>query len=124
MHIRKYLTAGLLILSAAIPVFAGNVDVINVKVTKSGPDSYDFSVTVRHDDSGWEHYADRWDVIAPDGTVLGSRTLYHPHVNEQPFTRRLSGVKIPSNVESVTLQAHCSEHGINDRKFPVRLPEH
>ena len=123
MHIRKYLIAGILLLSVALPVLADKADVIDVKVTKSGPDSYDFSVTVQHNDSGWKHYADRWDVIAPDGKVLGSRTLYHPHVNEQPFTRSLSGVIIPSNIESVTVQAHCSVHGIDKGKFVVKLPD-
>jgi hypothetical protein len=112
-----------MILLAAMPVFADKADVIDVKVTRSGSNSYDFSVTIRHNDSGWKHYADRWDVIGPDGKVLGSRTLYHPHVNEQPFTRSLSGVIIPSNIESVTVQAHCSVHGINDRKFIVKLPD-
>ena len=26
-----------------------------------------FTVTVRHADGGWEHYANRWDVVGPDG---------------------------------------------------------
>ena len=43
-------------------------------------------VTVQHADTGWDHYADAWEVLAPDGTVLGTRTLLHPHTDEQPFT--------------------------------------
>ena len=124
MNVRNYLIAAILLLSSAIAVSADKADIIDVKVTKSGADSYDFSVTVQHNDSGWKHYADRWDVIGPDGKVLGSRTLYHPHVNEQPFTRSLSGVIIPSNIESVSVQAHCSVHGIDKRKFVVNLPDH
>ena len=27
-------------------------------------------MTVRHADTGWDHYADKWDVVAPDGAVL------------------------------------------------------
>ena len=47
-----------------------------------------FEVTVRHNDEGWEHYADAWQVIDPgSGTILGERILVHPHDTEQPFTR-------------------------------------
>jgi hypothetical protein len=35
--------------------------------------SYRFDVTVRHADTGWDHYADAWDILTPDGTLLGSR---------------------------------------------------
>ncbi|MEL0114373.1 MAG: hypothetical protein VW835_21805, partial [Rickettsiales bacterium] len=58
-----------------------------------------------------KHYANKWDVVAPDGTVLGTRTLYHPHVEEQPFTRSLYGVRIPDGVTSVIVRAHDLEHG-------------
>ena len=37
-------------------------------------------------------------VCTPDGKVLGYRKLHHPHENEQPFTRSLSGVEIPDEV--------------------------
>ena len=63
------------------------------------------NITVRHDDEGWEHYADRWEVVAPDGTVLASRTLYHPHVDEQPFTRSLNGLVIPKGIMRVRVRA-------------------
>ncbi len=48
------------------------------------------SVTLSHGDTGWDHYADGWQVIGADDTVLGTRVLHHPHVNEQPFTRSLT----------------------------------
>jgi hypothetical protein len=54
----------------------------------TGSGVYRFSVTVRHADEGWDHYADRWEVLTSDGTLLATRTLYHPHVNEQPFHPR------------------------------------
>ena len=46
-------------------------------------------------DSGWDHYANRWEVLEPEGQVIATRTLLHPHVDEQPFTRSLSGIHIP-----------------------------
>jgi hypothetical protein len=78
-------------------------------------------VTVAHADSGWDHYADRWDVLTPDGTRLGSRTLYHPHVNEQPFTRALDGVTIPPGVTTVIVRAHDTVHGDGTKAFTLDL---
>ena len=102
---------------------AGEVDVLQVKVKRSGDNVYHFEVTVTHKDEGWDHYANKWDVVAPDGTIYGTRTLYHPHVQEQPFTRSLSGVKIPEGVPRVTIRAHDSVHGYGGKVMTVVLPQ-
>ncbi len=101
---------------------AGEADVVGVKIIKEGTGTYRFDVSVRHGDTGWKHYADAWDVLAPDGTVLGTRKLAHPHENEQPFTRSLPGVTIPENVSEVTLRAHDSEHGHGGAEMKVQVP--
>ena len=72
--------------------FAGEADVIDVNTKKNNKNSYNFSVTVFHKDTGWKHYANKWEIILENGTIIGTRILHHPHVNEQPFTRSLSGV--------------------------------
>ena len=77
---------------------------------------------MRHTDAGWNHYADRWEVIGPDNTVLGIRTLWHPHVNEQPFTRILERVAIPENLTRVTIRVHDSVHGFGEKEKVVILP--
>lgn len=105
------------------PVLAGEADVIEVKVKKTGKEEYRFDVTVRHADTGWDHYANKWDVVAPDRTVLGTRKLYHPHVNEQPFTRSLSGVQIPAGITEVIIRAHDSNHEYGGKTITVELPE-
>ena len=108
----------------AVPatVGAGEADVVGVEVSRSPDGTYAFDVTVRHADEGWEHYADRWEVLAPDGTVLGTRTLLHPHVTEQPFTRSLDGVEVPDDVDAVTVRAHDSVHGLGGAEATVALP--
>ena len=64
--------------------------VLDVKIRQTG-DAWTFSVTVRHNDEGWDHYADIWQVLHPEtGEVLGERVLLHPHDTEQPFTRSQS----------------------------------
>ncbi len=81
-----------------------------------------FEVTVRHDDTGWDHYADEWQVLdAETGEVLGTRTLAHPHVNEQPFTRSQSGIEIPSDTSVVLIRAKCNVHGFGGREVEVDL---
>jgi hypothetical protein len=100
----------------------GKADVVDVKIKPMGNDIYQFSVTVLHRDEGWDHYADKWDVVAPDGTVLCTRTLLHPHVEEQPFTRSLDGVKIPGTVQNVIIRAHDSTHDYGGKEVAVDLP--
>ena len=75
--------------------------------------------TLRHADEGWDHYANRWEVLAPDGGVLATRTLRHPHVDEQPFTRALRGVHIPADVTRVRIRAHDSVHGYGPEMLTI-----
>jgi hypothetical protein len=103
-------------------LFAGKADVLNVKVYCPIPESCTFNVTVQHADTGWKHYANQWDVVAPDGKVLGSRVLYHPHVNEQPFTRSLSNVQIPAGIKKVIIRARDLKHGWGGKEMEVELP--
>ncbi|MDP6707429.1 MAG: hypothetical protein QF893_13880 [Alphaproteobacteria bacterium] len=102
---------------------AGEADVVAVKVTKNGERIYRFDVTVRHGDKGWEHYANKWDVVAPDGKVLGTRELLHPHDHEQPFTRSLSGVRVPAGIGAVTIRAHDLVHKYGGKERQVDLPQ-
>lgn len=102
-------------------LFAGEADVVRVEVDKSGS-SYSFDVTVQHSDEGWQHYADKWDIVGPDGKILATRVLHHPHVSEQPFTRSLSGVEIGTDISSVIVRAHDLVHGYGGQEMTVELP--
>lgn len=103
------------------PAFADPVKVQNVKISKRS-DSYTFNVTLLHSDSGWEDYADAWRIKDMSGNILGKRVLAHPHVNEQPFTRSLSGVQIPEGVNSVVVEAHDTVTGWAPNTMTVKLP--
>jgi len=119
---RKYifgLLVALLLPYSSIAI-AGQARIIDVSVTNNNG-SFRFDVTLEHADSGWDHYADGWEVVSPAGDVLGKRVLAHPHVNEQPFTRSLSAVQIPQNVKTVSIRAHDSVHGYNKDMFEVDL---
>ena len=113
----------LFILCLSSTAFSGEVDVVAVELEKGNDGIYRFDVTLRHTDIGWDHYADRWEVLAPDGTTLGTRVLAHPHVDEQPFTRSLSGVKIPKDVKKVEIRGHDSVHAFGGKTMVVDLNE-
>lgn len=110
------------LLAAGLAV-GGEADVMEVKVAREPAGTYHFEVTVRHADEGWEHYADRWEIVAPDGSVLATRPLRHPHVDEQPCTRDLGGVRIPDGIRRVTVRAHDSRHGTGGKEVTVELPQ-
>jgi len=99
---------------------SGMVVIKNVAL-QSYNNSWTFNVTLQHADTGWEHYADEWRIVDAKGAVLGSRTLYHPHVNEQPFTRSLSSVKIPAATKIIFVEAHDKVHGWSKDKVRIDL---
>jgi len=105
------------------PAVAGPADVLDVAIVPgAGGSGFDIAVTLRHADSGWDHYANRWEVMAPDGEVLAVRTLLHPHVDEQPFTRRLHAVAIPRSMTWVRIRAHDLVHGYGGREVTLSVP--
>lgn len=81
------------------------------------------SVTLSHPDTGWDHYADGWEVLDEEGNSLGVRELLHPHVTEQPFTRSLSGVVIPDGATVVYVRTRCNVDGWSDDLFTVQLAD-
>ncbi len=100
---------------------ASDVEIVNVEASQSGS-LWRFDVTLRHGDTGRDHYADGWEVLAPDGSRLGMRVLVHPHVEEQPFTRSLGGVEIPEGITSVTIRARDNTDGWTAKTYRFDLP--
>ena len=103
-----------------IPCFANEVEIVETRFEKSG-DTWTVHTTLRHEDSGWDHYADKWRVIDRHSKTLGERVLFHPHENEQPFTRSQSGIRIPDDVPVVYVEAHDKVHGWSKQRVLVDL---
>lgn len=93
-------------------------DVIDVEISGNGP--YTFAVTVSSPDTGWDKYADEWRVESETGDVLGVRELTHPHVDEQPFTRSLSGVEVAPG-STVVVAARDSVEGYCGERLTVTV---
>ncbi|MDX1400733.1 MAG: hypothetical protein R3245_02330 [Kiloniellales bacterium] len=102
---------------------ADTADVLKAVAVQEANGAWRFTVTVSHPDDGWEHFADRWEVIGPDGEILGIRTLLHPHVEEQPFVRSLGGIDVPAGVSEVRIRANCSTDGLGGAEVTIRLEE-
>ncbi len=117
---RHLLVTAFVLGALTLPTFADQAMVERATARQSGP-NWSFDVTIRHPDSGWDHYADGWSVNAPDGTELGFRKLAHPHETEQPFTRSLSGVAVPEGVDEVVIRARDSVHGWSDETYIIKL---
>ncbi len=80
-----------------------------------------FDVTVSHPDTGWDHYADGWELIDAAGNQIAYRELMHPHVEEQPFTRSLRNIMLPDGIKTVWVRARCSEGSWTMEPYEVTL---
>jgi hypothetical protein len=112
----------LLLFSSFVPAWAGTVEVVHAAFVQRHQ-AWDVAVTLRHADTGWKHYADAWRVVSTHGEVFGTRTLYHPRVDEQPFTRNLNDVAIPSETTIVYVEAHDTVHGWSPQRVRVDLQQ-
>lgn len=117
--IRQSLAAAALL---SAPAFADPPQVVDAAMRAEGG-TWTVSVTLTHPDTGWDHFASGWEVLAPDGTRLGYRELAHPHVNEQPFTRSLSGVPVPSELDHLLVRSRCNLDGWVATAYRLDLPK-
>ena len=106
---------------AALPAAAQEPVIQKVLASQSDDGTWRFDVTILHPDEGWTHYADGWRILDMDGNELGMRVLYHPHVDEQPFTRSLPGVEIPDGTTQVQVQARDNPGGWNSGTTVVTI---
>ena len=107
-----------------VGTYVTSLDFAQVKevlATKQSSGSWCFGTSVRHNDEGWDHYADGWEIIDLEGNPIGYRKLHHPHVNEQPFTRSQCNIKISTEISKVIVRAKCNKHGFGGKALLVDL---
>ncbi|WP_210202099.1 hypothetical protein [Methylobacterium sp. V23] len=114
--------SGGMLLVWATAAMAGDVNVVSALARRGGVGSFDIDVTVQSADTGWDRYADRIEVLGPEGAILGARVLEHPHDDEQPFTRTGSGVRVPPGIGTVSVRAHFKPTGFGGTTATVTLP--
>lgn len=101
---------------------AGKADILGVEIERTEDGYLNVSATVQHDDEGWEHYADRWEILDSQGTLLDTRVLRHPH-STTPFTRSLLRARIPENLEVIEVRAHDNVHGYGGKVVEKAVPK-
>jgi hypothetical protein len=100
---------------------ANEASVLKAKVTCNNQNICSFSVTVKHNDTGWKHYVNAYEILTKDRELIAKRVLHHPHVNEQPFTRSISNVKIPKESKFVIIRAHDLVHKYGGEELTVNI---
>jgi len=81
--------------------------------------TYEFDVTLYHDDDGEDGYANLWQVESLDGEQLGRRTLLHAH-STAPFTRSET-IEVPSGTTCVVVRGHDQTHAYGGQAMIVNL---
>lgn len=114
--------ASIFVLTAMVtPLHAGEADVIDARAEWQDDGRLRVTATLRHGDEGWDHYADRFEVLTADGSVLATRELAHPHVHEQPFTRSSGAFDVPEGISVLTVRARDSRHGFGGAEFTLDI---
>lgn len=123
IKLNKYLPllSSLIFLIVCSAANSGDIKILAVDLNNSNNNIWLVKVTLEHTDTGWDHYADSWQIEDEKGNVLGYRLLQHPHVNEQPFTRSLTGVEIPEDITTLYIKAHDKVHGWTKNSLRVNL---
>jgi hypothetical protein len=90
---------------------AGEADVTAATAKRNADGTYRIDATIKSRDTGWDYYAERFEVVTQDGKIIVTRVLLHPHEDEQPFTRELDDVKIPAGISEVNVRALMKRKG-------------
>lgn len=101
--------------SAAVNSTGNSAAVTELEVSGDSRD-FSFAVTVTSPDLGCSQYADWWEVIRPDGSLVYRRILTHSHVDEQPFTRSGGPVAISAD-EEVIVRVHMNNLNYSEQVY-------
>ncbi|BHH82203.1 hypothetical protein [Desulforhopalus sp. 52FAK] len=104
-------------------VFAGEADVVKVKIETTDDGYLNVYATVQHNDDGWDHYTDRWEILDLEGNILDTRVLRHPH-SAAPFTRSILRARIPKGTIKINVRAHDNVHEFGGKEVEAIVPEH
>ena len=96
-------------------------DVVAAELDTTG-DTWRLSATLSSPYDTPERYADAFRAVTPDGEELGVRVLLHDHAGEQPFTRSLTDLQIPGDVDTVVVEGRDLEHGWGGDTITLEVP--
>lgn len=97
-------------------------DIVEAELSPEGGETWSLAVTVSSRYDTPERYADGWRVLAQDGEVLGTHELMHDHAGEQPFTRTQTGLRIPEDVDEITVEGRDLANGYGGDTATIAVP--
>ena len=107
---KKIILSVLLLLGISPDIYAKEIRADVIKVTVTGKDAYRFNVTLASDETGCQQYADWWEVLDNQGTLLYRRILFHSHPDDQPFTRSGGSISLEPG-QKVYVRGHMNKLG-------------
>lgn len=90
--------------------------VTSASIAQQG-DGWTVRAVIRHPDTGWDHYASGWQVLAPDGQVLAFAEITHPHPGGEPIKEELTGITLPQGVDHLMIRVRCTLDGWSARVY-------
>ncbi len=96
-------------------------DVVDARLEATG-DTWTLHATISSPYDSASRYADGFRAKSLDGKELDVRSLAHPHPNEQPFTRTLPELVIPTSVTKIEVEARDSVNGWGGASVIVTVP--
>ena len=106
---------------AARAASGSEADVVSARAIRAANGSFNFEVTIRSQDRGWDHYADRFQSSPRTARSSACANSLIPDVDEQPFTRELNGSRF-STLDTVVIRAHHHPRGYDGATVQLELP--
>lgn len=91
-------------------VLAGKPQVVWVELNQEAR-HWRITGTLSHDDAGDYHFMDRWQVLTPDGDVLGEEAFITPRVQAPERITTLRDIRLPQGTREIRVRVHDTLHG-------------
>lgn len=113
----------LLIVSASF-VGAAFADAPKVLAAKAIEDDgrWKITVTMSHEDTGWDHYAKGFELLTPDKKRVAYGEETRPHVGKKSFDTTLTGITLPPGIPYLLIRTRCSLVGWASETERLDLP--
>ena len=113
---RLYFISSILLIMFIHNAQAGTVEILAVEFHKTGMDTWSVRVTLKHDDMGWEHYADNWQIVNENGKILKVKEVIEDdYLKRVPLKRELLNRALKEIIEDLKVTKVENYHFLTDK---------